>query len=397
MKQKPHVYIIATGGTIAGQAASASATVGYKAGELTVAQLIASVPGLERLADLSGEQLCNIDSKDMQESIWLQLARRANEIASRSDVDGIVIAHGTDTLEETAYFLQLAMHTEKPTVLTGAMRPASAISADGPMNLWQAVRTAADENAEGRGVLVVMNGQIDAAKNLVKTNANTLQTFRSVNSGPEGVIVGEKIFWQRKNYFFEEKNFPAVRENKIAQAPENFSLKQNSDSLNKNFSSKNLCDIANKNFCLATKYFFSTENISCLPDVKIIYGYVGGDDQLFFNAALQNGAKGIVYAACGNGSVPEKLEDVLKKAASSGVPVVIASRCSEGIVALSNEVKENLHCIGSGTLNPQKAKILLQLALTKTNDVNEIKKIFEDERNYVPLCGMLQKKITAEY
>lgn len=397
MKQKPHVYIIATGGTIAGQAASASATVGYKAGELTVGQLIASVPGLERLADLSGEQLCNIDSKDMQESIWLQLAKRANEIAVRSDVDGIVITHGTDTLEETAYFLQLTMHTEKPTVLTGAMRPASAISADGPMNLWQAVRTAADENAEGRGVLVVMNGQIDAAKNVVKTNANTLQTFRSVNSGPEGVIVGEKIFWQRKNYFFEEKNFPAVRENKIAQAPENFSLKQNSDSLNKNFSSKNLCDIANKNFCLATKCFFSTENISCLPDVKIIYGYVGGDDQLFFNAALQNGAKGIVYAACGNGSVPEKLEGVLKKAASSGVPVVIASRCSEGIVVLSNEVKENLHCIGSGTLNPQKAKILLQLALTKTNDVNEIKKLFEDEQNHVPLCGMLQKKITAEY
>lgn len=338
MKQKPHVYMIATGGTIAGQAASPSATVGYKAGELTIGQLIASVPGLERLADLSGEQLCNIDSKDMQESIWLQLARRANEIAARSDVDGIVITHGTDTLEETAYFLQLAMHTEKPTVLTGAMRPASAISADGPMNLWQAVRTAADENAKGRGVLVVMNGQIDAAKNVVKTNANTLQTFRSVNSGPEGVIVGEKIFWQREN----------------------------------------LCDIANKNFCLATKYFFSTENISCLPDVKIIYGYVGGDDQLFFNAALQSGAKGIVYAACGNGSVPEKLEYVLKKAASSGVPVVIASRCSEGIVALSNEVKENLHCIGSGTLNPQKAKILLQLALTKTNDVNEIQKIFEE-------------------
>ena len=350
MKQKPHVYMIATGGTIAGQAASPSATVGYKAGELTVGQLIASVPGLERLADLSGEQLCNIDSKDMQESIWLQLARRANEIAARSDVDGIVITHGTDTMEETAYFLQLTVQTDKPIVLTGAMRPASAISADGPMNLWQAVRTAADENAKGRGVLVVMNGQIDAAKNVVKTNANTLQTFRSANSGPEGVIVGEKIFWQRENYF-----------------------------------------------SLETKCFFSTENISCLPDVKIIYGYVGGDDQLFFNAALQNGAKGIVYAACGNGSVPEKLEDVLKKAASSGVPVVIASRCSEGIVALSNEVKENLHCIGSGTLNPQKAKILLQLALTKTNDVNEIKKIFEDEQNHVPLCGMLQKKITAEY
>ena len=130
MEQKPRVHIIATGGTIAGTAGAASATVGYKAGELTVDQLIGSVPGLEGLAELTGEQLCNIDSKDMQESIWLRLAKRVSEAAARKDVDGIVITHGTDTLEETAFFLQLALNTDKPVVLTGAMRPATAISAD---------------------------------------------------------------------------------------------------------------------------------------------------------------------------------------------------------------------------------------------------------------------------
>ena len=171
MKRKANVHIIATGGTIAGRADSAAATVGYKAGELTVGQLIASVPGLDKLANLSGEQLCNIDSKDMQEAIWLQLAERVEAAAERKDVDGIVITHGTDTLEETAFILQLTVKTDKPIVLTGAMRPATAISADGPMNIWQSVshehlavcagrgrqkrnrarRTGGDERADPRG------------------------------------------------------------------------------------------------------------------------------------------------------------------------------------------------------------------------------------------------------
>ena len=171
MKRKANVHIIATGGTIAGRAASAAATVGYKAGELTVGQLIASVPGLDKLANLSGEQLCNIDSKDMQEAIWLQLAKRVEAAAERKDVDGIVITHGTDTLEETAFFLQLTVKTDKPIVLTGAMRPATAISADGPMNIWQSVQVAADKSATGRGVLVVMNGRSTGRKPLQKSTS----------------------------------------------------------------------------------------------------------------------------------------------------------------------------------------------------------------------------------
>lgn len=324
MKRKANVHIIATGGTIAGRAASAAATVGYKAGELTVGQLIASVPGLDKLANLSGEQLCNIDSKDMQEAIWLQLAERVEAAAERKDVDGIVITHGTDTLEETAYFLQLTVKTDKPIVLTGAMRPATAISADGPMNIWQSVQAAADASATGRGVLVVMNGQINGAETVTKVNVNALEAFQSPGRGPMGVIIDEKIYWNKTG---------AV--NPVA-----------------------------------------VKNLTQLPKVRIIYGYVGGDDGLFVKAALQDGARGLVYAACGNGSVPEKLTGLLKETVASGVPVVIATRCGGGIVVLSREMTEINGFIAAGPLNPQKAKILLQLALTKTSDVKEIQRIF---------------------
>lgn len=326
MAQKRNVYIIATGGTIAGRADSASATVGYKAGELTVEQLIASVPGLDTLANLTGEQLCNIDSKDMQEDIWLQLARRIEKVTDRDDVDGVVITHGTDTMEETAFFLQLTLQTDKPVVLTGAMRPATAISADGPMNLWQAVRVAADPDAGGRGVLVVMNGQIDAAGTVTKGNANTLQAFRSSGCGPLGFIVDESITWR---------------------------------------------------YCGVTKQHFSAEMLTHLPKVSIIYGYVGGDDGLFVKAALRDGAKGLVYAACGNGSVPDKLAGLLQDAAASGVPVVIATRCGGGVVVLPEDMTEKAGFIAGGLLNPQKAKILLQLALTKTNVSKEIQMFFQ--------------------
>ena len=311
MKRKANVHIIATGGTIAGRAASAAATVGYKAGELTVGQLIASVPVLDKLANLSGEQLCNIDSKDMQEAIWLQLAERVEAAAERKDVDGIVITHGTDTLEETAFILQLTVKTDKPIVLTGAMRPATAISADGPMNIWQSVQVAADKSATGRGVLVVMNGQIHGAETVTKVNVNALEAFQSPGRGPMGVMIDEKICWNESGACTLPTHSGAV----------------------------------------------SVKNLTQLPKVRIIYG-------------------GLVYAACGNGSVPEKLTGLLKETVASGVPVVIATRCGGGIVVLSEAMTAVNGFIPAGPLNPQKAKILLQLALTKTSDVNEILRIF---------------------
>ena len=349
MGKKRNVHLIATGGTIAGQAESASATVGYKAGELTVEQLMASVPGLDKLANYTGEQLCNIDSKDMQEDIWLQLARCVEKTAARDDVDGIVITHGTDTMEETAFFLQLVLKTDKTVVLTGAMRPATAISADGPMNLWQAVQVAADSGAKGHGVLVVMNAQIDAAEKVTKINVNALQAFQSAGCGPVGRIVDKNIYWQNRGIAHTESGNKYIESGVTGNERNEFS---------------------------ETGLHFPVDNLTQLPKVRIIYGYVGGDDDVFVKAALQDGAKGLVYAACGNGSVPEKLIGILREAVASGVPVVIATRCGGGVVVLSEEMTERYGFIASGPLNPQKAKILLQLALTKTKDVKEIREMF---------------------
>jgi len=341
MIQKPNIHIIATGGTIAGQAGSATATTGYQAGALTVGQLLASVPGLDRLANFTGEQFSNIDSKDMTESMWLRLAHRVNEVLRQDAVDGVVITHGTDTMEETAFFLQLTVETAKPVVLTGAMRPATALSADGPMNIWQAVRVAGDKTSRGRGVLVVMNGQIDTAWEVTKTNSYILQTFQSNNYGPAGVLVGEQIYWKSS----ATPNMQAVSHNETGQGKQKM-------------------------------FFFDVENISQLPKVRILYSCVG-DDGFLINAARQNGAQGLVFAACGNGSIPESLEGILQNTVQAGVPVVVSSRCSGGVVILPEEIKEKAHIIGSGPLNAQKAKILLQLALTKSNDTREIETFFK--------------------
>jgi L-asparaginase len=286
----------------------------------------------------------------MQEDVWLKLARCVEKAAARDDVDGIVITHGTDTMEETAYFLQLVLKTEKPVVLTGAMRPATAISADGPMNIWQSVQVAADASAKGRGVLVVMNGQIDAAEKVTKINVNALQAFQSPGFGPVGRIVDENIFWQNCGVAHTERRNKCSGSGTTGNAGNMFSN---------------------------SKLIFPLDNLTQLPKVRLIYGYVGGDDDIFVKAALQDGAKGLVYAACGNGSVPEKLMGVLREAVTSGVPVVIATRCGGGVVVLSEEMTEKNGFIASGPLNPQKAKILLQLALTKTKDVKEIQGIFK--------------------
>ena len=194
---KKHIYILATGGTIAGRAASEEATTGYEAGAIGIAELLEAVPELTRYAEVEGEQVAAIDSKDMRQEIWLCLAARCEALLAREDVDGIVITHGTDTMEETAYFLHLTVHSEKPIVLTGAMRPATAMSADGPMNLLQAVRVAADDEAAGKGVLIVLNGTIESARDAVKTHTTSLDTFRSPEMGLLGSVQdGEPVFYR---------------------------------------------------------------------------------------------------------------------------------------------------------------------------------------------------------
>ena len=178
----PHVVVLATGGTIAGAAAT-DVQAAYTSGQVGVEQLLAAVPQAKKLARLTGEQISNIGSQDMNDEVWIKLATRINEITAKPDVAGVVITHGTDTIEETAYFLNLVVKSRKPVVLTAAMRPSTALSADGPLNFYNAVAVAADPQAAGRGVLVVVNDWIHGASSLTKTSTTAVQTFLSPVSG----------------------------------------------------------------------------------------------------------------------------------------------------------------------------------------------------------------------
>src|SRR5687768_7188597 len=185
-QSKPNVVILATGGTIAGAAASGTQS-GYTSGQVTIDAMVNAVPGITNLATIKGEQISNVGSQDMSFEIMLKLANRINELARSGDIDGIVITHGTDTMEETAFFLNLTVKTDKPVVMVGSMRPSTAVSADGPLNLYNAVGVAIDPNAKGRGVMVVMNDWIHAAHSLTKTSTTAVQTFMSPVRGLIGV------------------------------------------------------------------------------------------------------------------------------------------------------------------------------------------------------------------
>src|SRR5262245_57483933 len=188
------VKVLATGGTIAGAQASAT-DYGYKSGAYDVKTLISAVPNLDKLAAISGEQVANIGSQDMNDEVWLKLAKRLDEVLKSPDTDAVLITHGTDTLEETSYFLSLVMKSEKPVVMVGSMRPATATSADGPANIYNGVAVASDPGARGRGVLVSLNDEIHYARNVVKTDTTSLQTFASLNRGPAGLVHTGKVQW----------------------------------------------------------------------------------------------------------------------------------------------------------------------------------------------------------
>ena len=184
----------ATGGTIAGAQASPG-DYGYKSGAYDVNALLKAVPNLDKLAVLTGEQVASIGSQDMNDEIWLKLAKRVNEVLKSPDVDGILITHGTDTLEETGYFLSLVTKSEKPVVMVGSMRPATAISADGPGNIYGGIAVLADPHARGKGTLIYLNDKIHYARNVVKTDTTSVQTFNSIHRGPAGTVHTIKVEW----------------------------------------------------------------------------------------------------------------------------------------------------------------------------------------------------------
>lgn len=325
--QKPDIHILATGGTIAGTGASSNDTR-YTAGQVAIGQLIDAVPQLKDIANVTGEQVVNIGSQDMSDEVWMILAERVNDLLKDPDIDGIVITHGTDTMEETAYFLSLATGNDKPVVLTGAMRASTAISADGPANIYNAVVAAADPESAGMGVMVVMNGLIYGAMDVTKTNTLNVQAFQSPETGALGHIYNNEAVYYRK---------PADH-----------------------------------------KATFDITDIKKLPKVGIVYGYSNIDPDMVEHM-LKNRYQGIVYAGVGNGNIHKDIFPVLEKARKKGIQVVRSSRVPTGPTTLHNEVDdESYQFIAAQQHNPQKARILLMLALTKTDDWKEIQKYFNN-------------------
>lgn len=324
----PKIAVLATGGTIAGVSASSTNLTGYTAGVLPPEQIMAAVPGLSGMAHLYAEQLASIDSSNMTIALWLQLAERVNGLLS-GDTAGVVITHGTDTMEETAYFLNLVVKSRKPVILVGAMRPASAISADGPLNLLQAITVASSVEARGRGVLLVMNGEINEARDVAKTNTTQVGTFHSANFGPLGAVVGNKAV------FYREPTRKHTRDTE-----------------------------------------FDVRGLNALPKVEIIYSYVdAGLDALCGILAAK--PDGIVVAGVGNGTLPLVLADKLATASASGIAVVRSSRVGSGPVTPEPDHDAVPGFVAADTLSPQKARILLMLALTKTRENGEIARMFQ--------------------
>lgn len=329
-QNKPIVYILATGGTIAGESATAI-TAGYKAGSVGVEQLLEAVPQLSEIAEVHGEQVVNIGSQDMNDAVWLTLAKRVNELLAKEDTDGIVITHGTDTMEETAFFLNLVVKSNKPVVLVGSMRPSTAISADGPRNIYNAVACAASPQSYARGIMAVMDDKILGADDLAKTNTLSVGTFMNPNYGELGIIYDGKPYFSRET----EKKHTTTSE-------------------------------------------FNIDGLTELPRVEIILSHSNAT-KLFVEAAVNAGAKGIVVAGVGNGNMTTELLEALAHAQVNGLSVVRSSRIMTGPTVQWDEIDDDsLGFSASWFNNPYRSRVLLMLALTKTTDYKEIQRMFQE-------------------
>lgn len=329
-QQKPNIVILATGGTIAGTGASATGSA-YTSGKVTIDAMIDAVPNIRKLANLTGEQISNVGSQDMSVKIWIDLANRINELLAKDDVDGIVITHGTDTQEETAYFLNLTVKSDKPVVLTGSMRPSTALSADGPLNMYNAVAVAASPDAKDYGVMVVMNDEIHAAHDVKKMISTPVQTFQSPQEGLIGTVNFGEILWFGKAHGIH-----------------------------------------------TTKSEFSVKGLTSLPRVDIVYMAADASPDLI-DIMVKAGAKGIVIAGVGDGNMTAATLEAAKRATDKGIPVVRATRVPIGAVLVHGEVVDaDYGTISSDELNPQKSRILLMLALSqnKKRSREELQKLF---------------------
>lgn len=321
--------ILGTGGTIAGVAPLSVEPLHYTAAILSVDTIIDQVPGIKEVATICTEQIAQVDSSNMNQAIWLTLARRINELLSSSAVDGIVVTHGTDTMEETAYFLNLVIKSLKPVVVVGAMRPVGTMSNDGPKNLYNAVVLASSDESIGQGVLVCLNDTINSSRDVTKTNTTLQDSFKSPELGYLGYI------YDKRSCFYR---FPARKHTMQTE--------------------------------------FDITGLQELPLVEILYTYVNCNP-IFVTTAVDAGAEGLVIAGMGNGGIPDTMQATLVDIENQGVVIVRSTRVSNGIVTRNDTIKDDLYnFVVSDTLNPQKARVLLMLALTKTKHPTEIQRMF---------------------
>lgn len=318
---RPKVVVLATGGTIAG-VGEAGKTAGYKPGSLTAEELLSAVPQLSDVAEIEAVQICNVNSDDMTAEVWLTLANTINEMAADPDVKGFVVTHGTDTMEETAYFLNLTVKTDKPVVLTGSMRPATSISADGPMNLYESVCVAASDEAVGQGVLIVFSDRIYAARSVSKTSTYSVMAIAAGETGSIGVVRDGTVF---------------------------------------------LYETPSKRHTVDSE--FDVSGLETLPKVSVLYFSVDADPGLLRYAAEHS--DGLVIAGAGAGEFSEKWIEIINDLA---IPVVISSRIDDGVIT-----KDNLLCgntVAANSLSPQKAAILLRLALACEVSPESLEELF---------------------
>ena len=328
----PTVWVFSTGGTIAGTGTSSTDFSNYEAGSITGEVLVASVPQLANIANIKVEQVVNVNSSNLTTADLLKLSKRINETLEDPNVAGAVVTHGTNTLEETAYFLNLTVQSERPVVVVGAMRPATAISADGPLNLLNAVRVAISPDAHGKGTLIVLNDEINAAREATKTSTFRVETFRAPDFGFLGYVDEDKVAFYRASTKRHTHNSE-----------------------------------------------FDVRDLEELPTVDILYSYIEPNAQTV-RALASSGSKGIVFAATGGGEITnaEKAAVAALDEIDGDRPVLVrGSRTGSGRV-IRTTVYDEMGLIPADNLNPQKARILLMLALTRTKDPAEIRRMFSE-------------------
>ena len=317
MDLKPNIVILSTGGTITGEAIDMLSTKDYVIGKISIQRLLQSTPSFQSIANITLEEIANIDSADMSNAIWLNLAHKTDNLLKDSNIDGIVITHGSDTLEESAYFLHLVLKSHKPVVFTAAIRPFSAIGSDAIKNLYNAISLAGHKESSHKGVMVVMNDKIYSAREVSKTHTLNLEAFNAPNSGAMGYIIDGEIFFHTMPLKPHTQDTP-----------------------------------------------FNIQDLDILPKVDIVYSYCNDGSKVAIEAFVKVGSEGLIIAGSGAGSIHKTPKDYLRGLLKKQAIIVVkSSRVGAGLVPLTQkELREGF--ISANNLNPQKARVLLMLALS---------------------------------